>query len=143
MKEVVDLVMSGKETLCLPRRLEALHLSFASSGRLVRILGSVIQALVLPVLNAGRDLLLRGPIAGQLVRDQNARRPALPLQQLAQEPFGGPLAAMLAGNQTAGPRALPFQRLARGLLGGLFPPRARQEDVEQGAVLVPPIHATR
>src|SRR3954469_18172986 len=90
MKEVVDLVVGGKETLCLPRRLEALHLSFASSGRLVRILGSVIQALVLPVFEVGRDLLLRGSIAGQLVGDQNARRPALPLQQLAQEPFSGP-----------------------------------------------------
>ena len=71
----------------------SVHLSFAPSGRLMRILGSVIQALVLPVLNAGRDLLLRGPIAGQLVRDHNARRPALPLQQLAQEPFGGALIA--------------------------------------------------
>ena len=39
----------------------------------------VIQALVLPMLNAGRDLLLRSPIAGQLVGDQDARRPALPL----------------------------------------------------------------
>src|SRR4051812_11947081 len=46
---------------------------------------------MLSVLDAGRDLLLRGPIAGQLVGDQNARRPALSLQQLAQEPFGGAL----------------------------------------------------
>src|SRR4051794_22182472 len=89
LKEVVDLVVGGKETLCLPRRLEALHLSFSSSRRLVGILGSVIQALVLAVLDAGRDLLLRSAIAGQLVGDQDAQRPALPLQQLAQEPFGG------------------------------------------------------
>jgi hypothetical protein len=45
---------------------------------------------VLPVFNAGRDLLFRSPIAGKLVGDHHARRPALPLQQLAQEPFGGP-----------------------------------------------------
>src|SRR3954465_14714519 len=45
---------------------------------------------VLSVLDAGRDLLLRGPIAGKLIGDHDARRPALPLQQLAQEPFGGP-----------------------------------------------------
>ena len=61
MEEVGDLVVGGEETLCLPRRLEALHLSFASSGRLVRILGSVIQALVLSVLSAGRDRLLCSP----------------------------------------------------------------------------------
>jgi hypothetical protein len=59
-KEIVDLIVGGEETLCLLRRLEALHLSFASSGRLVRILGSVIQVPVLPVLDVGRDLLLRG-----------------------------------------------------------------------------------
>ena len=57
----------------------------------MRILGSVIQALVLSVLNAGRDLLLRSPIAGQLVGDQDARRPALPLQQLAEQALGGAL----------------------------------------------------
>ena len=39
MKEVVDLVVGGEETLCLPGRLEAFHLSFSPSGRLVRILG--------------------------------------------------------------------------------------------------------
>src|SRR4051794_9089412 len=44
---------------------------------------------MLPVLNAGRDLLLRGPIAGQLVGDQDPWWAALPLQQLTQKPFGG------------------------------------------------------
>ena len=57
---------------------------------MVRVLGSVIQAFVLAVLDAGRDLLLRSPIAGQLVGDHHARRPALPLQQLSEQAFGGP-----------------------------------------------------
>ena len=38
MKEIVDLVVGGEETLSLPRRLEALHLSLSPLGRLVRIL---------------------------------------------------------------------------------------------------------
>jgi hypothetical protein len=35
MKEIVDLVVCGEETLCLPGRLEPLHLSLSPSGRLV------------------------------------------------------------------------------------------------------------
>ena len=35
VEEVVDLVMGGEEALCLPRRLEPLHLPFSSSRRLV------------------------------------------------------------------------------------------------------------
>ena len=46
---------------------------------------------MLPMLNAGRDLLLRSPIAGQLIGDHDARRPALPLQQLAEQALGGAL----------------------------------------------------
>src|SRR5215217_7062220 len=91
MKEVVDLVVAGKETLCLPRRLEALHLSFSPSGRLVRILSSVIQSFVLPMLDARHDLPLCRTVAGQLVGDHDARRPALPLQQLAEQALGGAL----------------------------------------------------
>ena len=35
LEEVVDLAVAGKEPLGMPRRLEALHLPFASSRRLV------------------------------------------------------------------------------------------------------------
>src|SRR3954463_4682257 len=44
-EEVGNLIVSGEEALSLAGRLEALHLPFSSSGRLVRILGSVIQML--------------------------------------------------------------------------------------------------
>src|SRR5215204_5042885 len=43
VEQVADLVVSGEEALGLAGRLEPLHLPLASSGRLVRILGSVIQ----------------------------------------------------------------------------------------------------
>src|SRR5215217_3640258 len=59
------------------------------------------------MLDARHDLPLCRPVAGQLVGDHDARRPALPLQQLAQEPFGGP-----------------------------FVPPALYQDVEHDAVLV-------
>ena len=42
------------------------------------------------MLDARHDLPLCRTVARQLVGDHDARRPALPLQQLAQEPFGGP-----------------------------------------------------
>jgi hypothetical protein len=35
LKEIMDAAVSGKETLCLPGRFEALHLSFSSSRRLM------------------------------------------------------------------------------------------------------------
>ena len=70
VKEVVDLIVGREETLCLPGRLEPLHLPFSSSGRLVRVLRPVVQTLVLPVLNTGHDFPLCGPIAAQLVGNQ-------------------------------------------------------------------------
>jgi hypothetical protein len=42
VEEVVDPIVGGEEALSLAGRLEALHLSLSSSGRLVRILRSVV-----------------------------------------------------------------------------------------------------
>src|SRR3982750_726737 len=42
VEEIVDPVMGGEEALGLARRLEALHLPFSPSRRLVRILRSVV-----------------------------------------------------------------------------------------------------
>ena len=44
---VGDLVMSGKEALNLPRRLEPLHDPLSSSGRLMGVFGPVIEALAI------------------------------------------------------------------------------------------------
>src|SRR3954452_19143359 len=90
MKKGVDLVVGGEEALRLPRRLEPLHLSFSSSGRLVRILCPVVQSFMLPMLDARHDLPLCRTVTTELVGDHDARRPALPLQQLAQQALGGP-----------------------------------------------------
>jgi hypothetical protein len=72
------------------------------------VLCSVIQALVLSVLDRGHDLTLCGAVAGQLVRDQEARCPHLRLQQV----------------------------LAQQALGGLLVPSALHENVEHEDVLI-------
>src|SRR4051794_30918869 len=110
MKGVVDLVVGGEETLCLSRRLEALHLSFSPSRRLMRVLGSIVQALVLSMLNARHDLPLCRPVAGQLISDHDARRPALPLQQLAEQALGG---ALIAPALTSTSSTIPIWSTAR------------------------------
>ncbi len=93
MKEIADLVVGGEEALRLAWRLEALHLPFSSSRRLVRILRPVVEALVPAVLHRGHHLALRRAVAGQLVRDHGAGWPPLALQELAQQALGGPLVA--------------------------------------------------
>ena len=74
-------------------RFELLHLPFSSARRLVRIFCSVVQPLVLAMLNPGHDLPLCRAAAGELVGDHDAWRTHLLLQQLAQQPLGGLLVA--------------------------------------------------
>src|SRR3954464_5661209 len=92
-EDVGDLIVGGEKPLHLPRRLEALHDPFSSSGRLVRILRPVVEAFVLAVLDAGHDLPLGGTVAAQLVGDQHTRRLPLLLHELAEQAFGGFLVA--------------------------------------------------
>src|ERR671913_302220 len=89
VEEVVDLVVGGEEALCLPRRLEALHLPLSSPCRLVRVLRPVVQALVPAVLDTRQQVLLGRSVTRELVSDHDAWCPALPLQQLAQQALGG------------------------------------------------------
>ena len=70
-------------------RFELLHLPFSATRRLVRILRSVVQSLMLAMLNAGHDLSLRRTVAGKLVGNHDTGRPHLLLQQLAQQALGG------------------------------------------------------
>ena len=79
----VDLIMGREEPLHLAGGLEPLHPPLAPSCRLVRVLGPVVQALVPAVLDPGHQVLLRRRMARQLVRDHDARRPALALEELA------------------------------------------------------------
>jgi hypothetical protein len=92
-EEVVDLVMRREQPLRLTGGFEPLHLPFASPHRLVRILGSVVQALVSAVLGAGHQFFLRRGLARQLIGDQHPRRLALLPQQLAQQALGRLLVA--------------------------------------------------
>jgi len=73
----------------LAGRFELLHLPFSATRRLVRILRSVVQSLVLAMLNVGHDLSLRRTVAGKLVGNHDTGRPHLPLQQLAQQTLSG------------------------------------------------------
>src|SRR3954447_16844474 len=57
----------------------------------MRILRSVVETFVPPMLDRGHHLVFRGAVAGQLVRDHDTRGPALLLEQLAKQAFGGPL----------------------------------------------------
>src|SRR6516165_150 len=88
MEEVVDLIVGGEEPLRLAGRFELLHLPLSSARRLVRVFRSVVQPLMLAMLNAGHDLSFGRAVAGKLVRDHDAWRSYLLLQQLAQQPLG-------------------------------------------------------
>ena len=88
-RKIGDLIMSRQKPLRLPRRLEPLHDPLSSSGRLVGILRPVVEAFVLPMLDAGHDLTLGRSVAAKLVGDQHARRLPLLLQELAEQAFCG------------------------------------------------------
>jgi len=90
---VGDLVMSGKEALNLPRRLEPLHDPLSSSGRLMGVFGPVIEALVLPMLDPGHDLPLGRGVALQLVGDEHTRGSTVLLEELSEQALGGLLVA--------------------------------------------------
>ena len=92
-ENVGDLIVGGKKSLHLPRRLVALHDPLALSGRLMRILCPVVEALVLAMLDPGHDLPLGRGVAFQLVGDQHTRGSTLLLEELAQQAFGGLLVA--------------------------------------------------
>jgi hypothetical protein len=92
-ENVGELVMSGKEALNVPRRLEPLHDPLSSSGRLMGVFGPVIEALVLTMLDPGHDLPLGSGVALQLVGDEDTGGSTLVLEELAEQAFGGLLVA--------------------------------------------------
>ena len=88
-ENVGDLIMDGKKSLHLPRRLESLHDPLSSAGRLTGIPRSVVETFVLAMLDAGHNLSLGRGIAFQLVGDQHTRRSSLFLRQFAEQALGG------------------------------------------------------
>ena len=77
VEEVIDLIVGREQALRLTGRFELLHLALSSACWLVRILCSVVQSLVLAMLNAGHDLPLCRAVAGKLVGDHDTGRPHL------------------------------------------------------------------
>ena len=69
----------------MARRLESAHLFFLLSGRLMRYLASVVQPLVLPVFCAWQDLAFCRRIAFEFVRNDDTRRIAQVVHELAEK----------------------------------------------------------
>jgi hypothetical protein len=108
VEEVIDLIVVREQALRLAGRFELLHLPLSSTCRLVRILRSVIESLVLAMLNAGHDLPRCRAVAGKLVGDHDTGRPHLPLQQLPQQSLGclsgfAPPTCRMSPGQSSGP----------------------------------------
>jgi hypothetical protein len=79
-EEVGNLVVNGEEALGLLCRLDAFHDALGSSGGLMAVLCSVIQATMLPMLDTRDDPSLSRAVAGELTGDHHARCDALLLE---------------------------------------------------------------
>src|SRR4029434_2662582 len=62
-------VIGGEKPLGVPGGHAPLHAPLTLAGRLMRVVRTVVQVSVLPVLDAREPLPLRSPIAGELIRD--------------------------------------------------------------------------
>jgi len=56
MEMPMDGRMSGEAVLCLFGRFKPLHLRLPTSRRSMRILGAIVEAAALPVLNCGKQV---------------------------------------------------------------------------------------
>src|ERR1700758_4002548 len=83
-----DATEGRQEPLGMPDRFKAFHRPFTLSGGLMRVLGSIVQILRLPVGHRGHQLAVSDPVAGQLVGHQHARHIPQALEQLAEESLG-------------------------------------------------------
>src|SRR5712664_2020316 len=70
---------------------EPLHDPLSSPRRLMRILRSIIEPLVLAVLDREPEALASCAIGATLVGDQNTRGAGLFADEFAHQPLGGPL----------------------------------------------------
>ena len=83
-----DTAEGGQEPLRMPRRFEAFHRPFASSGALMRVLGAVVQIPQPPVLHRRHELAVGDPAAAQRVGDQHPRHLPQALAQPTEESRG-------------------------------------------------------
>ena len=82
---VVDRGMDGNEALSRFGRFEALHLSFSSSNRLMRVLRTVVGTQSLLMQSRKANLAKRRSVGPQLIGDDNRRNEALATKELAQK----------------------------------------------------------
>ena len=64
---------AAEKALRMSRRLKPAHHTLAESGRLVRILSTIVEPLLLVVLDTGHNLMLGRLIAPELIRDNHTR----------------------------------------------------------------------
>ena len=72
-KMLRDGPIGGKEPLGLTRRLKALHAPLALTGRLMRVLCTVIEVAMLTMFHPWQEFALSRSVALQFVSDDNAR----------------------------------------------------------------------
>ena len=82
---VVDRRMNRNEALSRFGRFEALHLSFASSNWLMRVLGAIVGAQSLLVRTRGAKFAKSRPVGSEFIGDNNRGDKALAAKELAQK----------------------------------------------------------
>src|SRR5215213_4315390 len=92
------------------------------------VLGAIVQALVLPMLDTGHHSPLCGTVAREFVGDHHARCDALLLEQLTQQPLGG-LRVAAALNQNVEHDAV--------LIDGAPEPMLSARDADHDLIQVP------
>ena len=84
-----DAAERGPEPVRMPGRGAPFHRPLALPGRMMRVLGPVVQTLRLPVFHRGHHHAVGGPVAGELVGDEHPRYVPQSLEQSAEELLGG------------------------------------------------------
>ena len=80
---------AGQKTLRMPHRFESSHPSFPFSGRLVRILGTVIQSSASSMFDRRDDFAVGAGVACKLVGYQRSWTVLESLEELSEKAFGG------------------------------------------------------
>lgn len=85
VKVLSDGFKSREKSLYLSRRFESSHPSFSRSSRLMGILGSIVQSLMLSMLHVRHHLLLRCFVTFEFVSDNHPWHEALFFEEFAEE----------------------------------------------------------
>ena len=87
-KVLSDAAERKQEPLGLPRPGEAFHHPFPDPGRLMGVLGPVVEVLRAAMGHRRQKLAVSDPMAGQLVGDNHPRHLSQALEQLTEKPLG-------------------------------------------------------